>query len=554
MAAISMTGAAPTNNPWFTLSWKPMEKLVNRMQMRIAKAARVGRWGKVKALQWLLAHSFYAKLLAVKRVTTNQGKNTAGVDGKIWRTKRQKMRSALSLTRKGYKTLPLRRIYIPKANGKKRPLSIPVMKDRAMQALYLMCLEPVAEMLLDKNAYGFRPKRSTADAIEQCFKALALKNCAQWVLEGDIKSCFDTINHTWLLDNIPMDKVILNKWLTAGFIESNQYHQMLEGTPQGGVISPTLMNLTLAGLEEAIKKSVKSSDKVNIIIYADDFVVTGASKEVLENKVKPAIVSFLAVRGLQLSEEKTKITHIDDGFDFLGFNVRKYKRKLLIKPSKGSVEKFIKTIRETIKINAVTKTEKLIYQLNEKLRGWTNYFSHVVAKRTFSFVDYCIYLALQKWIKKRHPKKCRQWHKEKYFCTKGGDNWAFFASIKDKDGKKKQLYLIRASETPIVRHIKIRADATPYDSEYRAYFSDRMKKRKKGSNRENKRDNICFKNDSWVKKLASEKLEPVEGKLSRRVLMGGDGSNAVALPDKQGVASDDKAAVNGETVDAEVMN
>ena len=422
MTDISITGAAPANNPWFTLSWKPMEKLVHRMQMRIAKAVRVGRWGRVKSLQWLLAHSFYAKLLAVKRVTQNQGKNTAGMDGEIWRTERQKMQGALSLARKGYKTLPLRRIYIPKANGKERPLSIPVMKDRAMQALYRMCLEPVAEMLLNVNAYGFRPKRSTADAIEQCFITLGNIHSAKWVLEGDIKSCFDTISHTWLLDNIPMDKAILNKWLTAGFMESNQYHQMLEGTPQGGVISPTLMNLTLAGLEEAIKKSVKRSDKVNVIMYADDFVVTGISKEILENKIKPIIVSFLAERGLELSEEKTKITHIDDGFDFLGFNVRKYNRKLLIKPSKGSVKRFLKTIRETIKSNATAKTENLIHQLNDKVRGWTNYFRHVVAKKTFSYVDNCIYLALQRWIKRRHANKCCQWHKDKYFCTKRGNN------------------------------------------------------------------------------------------------------------------------------------
>ena len=491
MTAISITGAAPANNPWFTLTWKPMEKLVNRMQMRIAKAARAGRRGKVKALQWLLAHSFYAKLLAVKRVTTNKGKNTAGVDGEIWRTERQKMQGALSLTRKGYKTLPLRRIYIPKANGKERPLSIPVMKDRAMQALYLMCLEPVAEMQLDKNAYGFRPKRSTADAIEQCFKALTKKYSAKWILEGDIKSCFDTISHTWLLDNITMDRAILNKWLTAGFIESNQYYQMLEGTPQGGVISPVLMNLTLAGLEEAIKKSVKSTDKVNVIIYADDFVVTGASKEVLRNKVKPVIVSFLAQRGLEFAEEKTKITHIDNGFDFLGFNVRKYKEKLLIKPSKSNVKKFLKTVREAIKSNATAKTESLIHQLNDKIRGWSNYFRHVVAKKTFSYVDHYIYLALEKWIQRRHPNKGRRWQKDKYFCTKGGNNWTFFTSIQSKNGMKRRIHLLKASNTSIVRHIKIKADATPYNPEYNSYFSNRENGMINREDRNHKQNAIC---------------------------------------------------------------
>ena len=263
--------------------------------MRIAKAIREKRYGKVKALQWLLTNSFYAKLLAVKRTTKNRGGKTAGVDGIVWKTPQQKMQAAQSLKRRGYRSQPLRRVYIPKKSGKLRPLSIPVMKCRAMQALYLSALEPVAEMLVDKNAYGFRPMRSTADAIEQCFKALSRKRSAQWVLEGDIRACFDKISHEWLLSNILMDKSPLNKWLAAGYMDKSVLHRTVEGTPQGGIISPTLMNLTMKGLEQATKSCVSTTDKLNVVIYADDFIITGKSKELLENKVMPISLGALPV-------------------------------------------------------------------------------------------------------------------------------------------------------------------------------------------------------------------------------------------------------------------
>jgi RNA-directed DNA polymerase len=226
------TGASPTSDIWDSVNWTIVELNVKRLQMRIAKAIRDNKYGKAKSLQWLLSHSYYGKLLAVKRVTQNRGKNTPGVDGIIWRTSRQKIQAAMSLSRRKYKPKPLRRVYIPKANGKQRPLGIPTMKDRAMQALHLLGLEPVAEMLLDNNAYGFRQERSTADAIGQCFRALCQKCSASWVLEGDIRSCFDTIRHRWLLENIPMDKTMLGKWLSAGVMENQTYHQTLEGTPQ----------------------------------------------------------------------------------------------------------------------------------------------------------------------------------------------------------------------------------------------------------------------------------------------------------------------------------
>ena len=363
---------------WFDINWEVITTHVKQLQMRIAKAMRAGKYRKVQSLQWLLTHSFYAKLLAVRRVTTNRGHNTPGVDKVIWRSPQQKLRAVALLKRRGYQTKPLRRVYIPKKNGKLRPLGIPTMICRAQQALYLMGLEPVAESIADKHAYGFRPYRSCADAIEQCFRALANRSRAQWILEGDIKACFDKISHTWLMNNVPMDKSMLAKWLSAGYVDQGQLYPTNDGTPQGGIISPTLLTITMAGMEQAIKSVVSQKDKVNVVSYADDFIVTGISKEVLEQKVKQAIESFLLTRGLELSNEKTIITHIDNGFDFLGFNVRKYHGKLLIKPAKKSVKAFLKNIRSTIKKQATAKTENLIRLLNPKLRGWANYYRHVV--------------------------------------------------------------------------------------------------------------------------------------------------------------------------------
>ena len=367
VAAVSLTGASSTSAKWKSINWKNTKADVHRLQIRIAKAVSEGRHGKVKALQWLLTHSFHAKTLAVKRVVQNKGGKTPGVDKIIWKTPQQKMEAALSLTRRGYRTQPLKRIYIPKKDGRRRPLSIPTMKCRAMQGLHLLALVPIAEFYADKNSYGFRPKRSTADAIEACFKALAQKGSSQWILEADIKSCFDKISHDWLRENIPMDKEILSKWLSAGYIDNGILHQTELGTPQGGLASPTLLVLTLSGLEQAVLTSInRRKDKVHLSIYADDFIITSSSKEVLETKVKPLVESFLRERGLELSREKTKITHIDDGFDFLGVNVRKYKGKCIIKPSKKSVKSFLADIRETIKSNPAVKTEHLIYLLNPK--------------------------------------------------------------------------------------------------------------------------------------------------------------------------------------------
>jgi RNA-directed DNA polymerase len=480
-------GAPSTRDiDWGNLDWSSLEKQVLRLQMRIAKATREGSYGKVKSLQWLLTHSFAAKCLAVRRVVRNRGGKTAGVDGVVWLSSSQKMEAVKSLSRRGYKTLPLRRIYIPKKQkGKFRPLSIPVMKCRAQQALHLLALEPTTENVVDKFSYGFRPKRSAADAIERCFNLLSNRTRAQYILEGDIKACFDTISHQWLLKNTPMDKEILAKWLSAGYMEDNNFHQSTKGTPQGGIISPTLLNFTLSGMTDAIKAAVTPRDKVNVCIYADDFIITGVNEEVLEYKVKPAVENFLATRGLSLALDKTKITHINEGFDFLGFNIRKYKGKLLIKPSKDSIKSILAKIREIIKSNKAVKAIDLIEMLNPVIRGWANYYRHVVSKKIFNRIDHLIFKSIWQWVNHRHPNKNCKWKISKYFRREEQRSWIFTArkTIASKQGIKQiNKDLVNASDTKIRRHTIIQSAATPYDPSFKEYFDKRDARKKSRCN------------------------------------------------------------------------
>ncbi len=466
---------------WDQANWSRITAEVKRLQVRIAKAVLEGRWGKVKALQRLLTRSFSGKILAVKRVTENRGKRTPGVDGKIWSTSAAKWKGMKSLQHHGYRAMPLRRIYIPKSNGQKRPLSIPCMRCRAMQALWKLALEPIAESTADLNSYGFRPYRSTADAIGQCFTTLAQRTSAEWILEGDIRSCFDSISSTWLLENIPMDKLILHRWLQAGYISENTLFDSTDGVPQGGIASPVLANMALDGLEAAIYASVGSSEyarrkaKLNVIRYADDFVVTGISKDILQHQVLPAVKKFMATRGLELSQEKTRITHISQGFDFLGQNVRKYAGKLLIKPARKSVKSLLDKVRETVKRNLSATQETIIQMLNPIIRGWAMYHRHVVSKATFSLIDSHIWQTLWKWAKRRHPNKGARWIKRKYFQTIGSRNWVF--ATQDLVGHySDRLQIFSASTIPIVRHVKIQARANPFDPIWEPYFHRRQTK------------------------------------------------------------------------------
>ncbi len=478
---------APSGMTWGCINWADVQRQVRRLQARIVKAIQVGWHNKVKALQWLLTHSFSGKALAVKRVTENKGKTTAGVDKVTWRTPEAKTNAIGSMKRRGYSPLPLRRVFILKKNGKQRPLGIPCMLDRAQQALYLLALEPIAETTADLNSYGFRPERSTADAGEQCFICLAKKASAQWLLEGDIKSCFDQISHDWMLANIPTDKAILHKWLKAGYIYQNELFPTDAGTPQGGIISPVAANMTLDGLEamlaEKFPRAKRTGLKINMVRYADDFIITGNSKQWLQQEVKPAVAEFLAGRGLLLSPEKTKITHIAEGFDFLGWNIRKYNGKFLMKPSKTNVKAHLDQIREIIKANKTAKQANLIGLLNPVLRGWANYHSHVVAKKTFARVDTGVWSMLWRWAARRHPNKGLRWIKEKYFKTRGDRNWVFAATEKQEDGTSREVILFSESDTPIQRHVKIQADANPHDPKWIQYFESRWGKKNLHSTR-----------------------------------------------------------------------
>ncbi len=377
-AATVGTGAPPVfEMNWDQINWDQVNEEVTRLQVRIAKATQASRWNKVQVLQRLLTSSHSGKLLAVKRVTENAGKKTAGVDGKIWTTPASKLKAARLLTHRGYQPLPLRRVYIPKSNGKERPLGIPCMFDRAMQALWLLALNPIAETTADPNSYGFRPKRPP-----------------------------------------------------------------------------------------------RQKSKVNVIRYADDFVVTGVTRELLEQCVKPTVEKFLATRGLQLAPEKTLITHISRGFDFLGQNVRKYGEKLLIKPSHKSVKSLLGKVREVLKKNMAATQAQVIMLLNPILRGWAMYHRHVVASATFTKVDHLVWKMLWTWAKRRHPQKNYGWIKARYFRRFAQHDWIFACSARGYK-QLRHFVLFRAETLPIQRHTKVRGEANPFDPAWASYFQRR---------------------------------------------------------------------------------
>jgi RNA-directed DNA polymerase len=456
---------------WKQIDWERAETFIKKIQARIAKAAAKSNKKLVRELQRMLRHSYYAKALAVRRVTKNKGKNTPGIDGAIWEKPERKYKAIQEIDMGRYAPKPLRRVHIRKTNGKKRPLGIPTMRDRAIQGVEAMALDPVVETQSDRVSFGFRKGRSCADAMQQCFLTLSKKNKARWILEGDIKACFDEISHQWLLENAAMERNNLAKILKSGYIEKGKLHPTTSGTPQGGLISPILANQTLNGLEpllrktfhhqKATKNSGYYSPKVNLIRYADDFIVTAADRETAE-KVKETVKKFIEARGLRLSEEKTLITEIQDGFNLLGWNFRKYKGKLLIKPSKKSMQKVIDNMREIIHKHQSASQDVLISKLNPVITGWSNYHQGVVAKKAFERIDHTLFQMLWMWAVKRHPNKGKGWVKNKYWKVEGTRHWVF-------RGERKCLR--KMSDLKIVRHVSLKLDKNPYTD--RRYFAKR---------------------------------------------------------------------------------
>lgn len=466
---------APISQKWEQIDWTEIENFVSKIQTRIAKASEQRNKRLVVELQRMLRHSFYAKLLAVRKVITNKGGKTCGIDNVLWDTPAKRYKAAQELTTKNYKPMPLKRVYILKPSGKKRPLGIPTLRDRAVQCLESMALDPLIESISDLRSFGFRKSRSSADARELLFVHLSRKLSPQWVLEGDIKACFDEISHDWLLNNTPMDRQTLTKILKSGFVDKGQLFPTKSGTPQGGIISPILANHTLNGLDDMIKREFKATRKtkttdyynpmVYLVRYADDFVITARTKEIAE-AVKESVKDFLAERGLQLSEEKTLITEIYKGFDFLGWNFRKYSGdKLLIKPSKQSIQKVINQFREIINKHRGVSQDVLISKLNPVITGWSNYHQGAVSRKAFEKVDHLLFQMLWKWATRRHDNKGKRWIKNKYWKVEGSKHWVFKGDVKR---------LKKMSDVKIIRHIRLKLNQNPYI--HKEYFESRKLK------------------------------------------------------------------------------
>jgi RNA-directed DNA polymerase len=487
---------------WGQIPWRKLEAHVYHLQKRIYQAQVQGNTGKVRSLQRLLVKSRAAHTLAVRRVTQdNRGKKTAGIDGvKSVSPVRRLTMVDLLRNHAAIKARPVRRVYIPKpGKNEQRPLGIPVMLDRAHQALVKLALEPQWEARFEPNSYGFRPGRSAHDAIEAIFQDICIKD--KYVLDADIKGCFDGIDHLALvakLDSPPAMRRAIKAWLKAGVMEGLEYSPTTSGTPQGGVISPLLANIALHGMEQVAYEAYKGKDSTGrnrvrptLIRYADDFVVLCAHEEGIL-AVQRAIEEWLGKIGLHLHPSKTRVTHTlhpkegQAGFDFLGFHVRQYAVgrthsgkspqgrtlgfKTIIKPSKESVKRHIAELGKIVHDHKSVPQAVLIQHLNPVVRGWANYYRTVVAKVTLDQCDHHLYSQLRRWALRRHPRKPRRWVAQRYWRMQPGSKWEFEA----KQNGKVIARLLTHRKTPIKRHVKVKGPASPFDGNL-VYWSQRLK-------------------------------------------------------------------------------
>jgi len=475
-----MAGEPTRTEDWKTIPWKKFQRNVFRIQKRIYQAQLRGDFKRVRRLQRLLLRSYSARCLAVRQVSQdNRGKKTPGVDGIARLTPKQRMRMVGGLRTFSASPAPIRRVYIPKPGNpnERRPLGIPILRDRAEQALVKLALEPEWEARFEANSYGFRPGRCPQDAIEAIFNHIRLK--PKYVLEADIEKCFDRINHQALLaklNSIPIINRQVRGWLKAGIFENGETFPSEAGTPQGGIVSPLLANIALHGLETVIATASKRYRLV-VIRFADDFVILCEDLATLQAAQRLA-EQWLATMGLTLKPSKTFITHTlyehegRTGFDFLGFTVRQFRTgkhhsrrgyKVIITPSKKAQKRHLEQMEELVRTQRGSNQAALIATLNPRIRGWTNYHRACSAKRTFNRMDHQLYWKLSKWAKWQNPRKSCAWRKQRYWLRKRN-------RLDFSDGKAS---LAKYADTPIRRHVKVQGGKSPFDGDW-AYWIDRL--------------------------------------------------------------------------------